>query len=111
MFRAAAPPLLFAVLVAGLLVELRARLAPPPPMPAALPGRGSATVTVWGNTVAQVALIWAEGRWPGLWGLPVLCAAALCALRAAIWAAAAVVDGLEERGVVRGDAAGVRVGR
>lgn len=112
MFRAAAPPLIFAVLVTGLLVELRARLAPPPPIPAALPGGGAdATVTVLGNTIAQRVLIWAEVRWPGLWGLPVVCAAAVCALRAAIWAAAAVVDSIEERWVARGTAAGVRVGR
>ncbi|KAH9057230.1 hypothetical protein EDB87DRAFT_1632411 [Lactarius vividus] len=109
MFRAAAPPLVFAVLVTGLLVELRTRLAPPPPMPTALPG--DATVTVLGNTIAQRVLIWAGVRWPGLWGLPVVCAAAVCALRAAIWAAAAVVDSLEEWWVARGAAAGVRVGR
>ncbi|KAI9432582.1 hypothetical protein H4582DRAFT_2061647 [Lactarius indigo] len=111
MFRAAAPPLVFAVLITGLLVELRARLAPPPPIPAALPGGGSATVTVLGSSIAQRVLIWAEVRWPGLWGLPVVCAAAVCALRAAIWAAAAVVDSLEEWWVTRGTAAGVRVGR
>ncbi|KAH9035138.1 hypothetical protein EDB83DRAFT_2678086 [Lactarius deliciosus] len=107
MFRAAAPPLVFAVLVTGLLVELRARLAPPPPTP----GGSGTTVTVLGNSIAQRALIWAEVRWPGLWGLPVVCAAAVCALRAAIWAAAAVVDSLEEWWVARGAAGGVRVGR
>ncbi|KAH9166384.1 hypothetical protein EDB89DRAFT_2004009 [Lactarius sanguifluus] len=107
MFRAAAPPLVFAVLVTGLLVELRARLAPPPPTP----GGGGTTVAVLGNSIAQRALIWAEVRWPGLWGLPVVCAAAVCALRAAIWAAAAVVDSIEEWWVARGAAAGVRVGR
>jgi hypothetical protein len=107
-FRAAAPPLIFAVLVAGLLVELRARLAPPPPPP--LPGV-SATVNVVGNTAAQSVLIWAEARWPGMWALPVLCAGALGVLRVAIWAGAAVVDGLEERGVPRGAVDGVRIGR
>lgn len=82
-------------------------LAPPPPLPDAFPG-----LTVRGNTVAQSALIWAEARWPGLWALPVLCAGALAALRAVIWAGAAVVDGLEERGAARGAGAdGVRVGR
>ncbi|KAN0137435.1 hypothetical protein V8E53_004880 [Lactarius tabidus] len=108
-FRAAAPPLIFAVLVAGLLVELRARLAPPPPPPPP-PGIG-ATVTVVGNTAAQRVLIWAEARWPGIWALPVLCAGAVGVLRAAIWAAAVVLDGLEELGVPRGEVDGVRVGR
>ena len=110
-FRTAAPPLIFAVLVAGLLVELRMRLAPPPPAipEALLPG-----ITVRGNTVAQSALMWAEARWPGIWALPALCAGALAALRVAIWAGAAVVDGFEERGTAGpGGAAGagVRVGR
>ena len=102
-FRSAAPPLVFAILLAGLLVELRTRLAPPPPIPAAL-----GTITVRGTTAAQSALIWAEARWPGgLWALPVLCVGALAVLRAAIWAGAAVVDG-----VVEGRAAeGVRIGR
>jgi hypothetical protein len=104
-FRSAAPPLLFAVLVAGLLIELRMRLAPPPPP---LPG---VTATVQGTTVAQSALIWAEERWPGMWALPVLCAGVLGVLRAVIWAGAAVVDSLEERGVVPGAAGGVRIGR
>lgn len=87
------------------------RLAPPPP---AIPEALLAGITVRGNTVAQSALMWAEARWPGMWALPVLCAGALAALRAAIWAGAAVVDGFEERGTAGpGGAAGagVRVGR
>jgi hypothetical protein len=103
-FRAAAPTLIFAILVAGLLVELRARLAPPPPPPPP-PGIGAA-VTVHGNTVAQRALIWAEARWPGRWALPVLCVCALGVLRAAIWAGEAVVEGFEESA-----GGSVRVGR
>lgn len=109
-FRAAAPPLVFAVLVAGLLVELRMRLAPPLP-PQSLPIIGATTVTVVGNTAAQRVLIWAEARWPGMWALPVLCAGALGVLRAVIWAGAAVMNGFEERGIPCGAVDGVRVGR
>jgi hypothetical protein len=106
LFRAAAPPLLFSILIAGLLVELRARLAQP--LPEAPPGLA---VSVQGNTAMQRALIWAEGRWPGPWALPVLCLGALGALRAAVWACAAVLDSfVEERGDVAG-AARVRIGR
>ncbi|KAH9954234.1 hypothetical protein BC827DRAFT_69496 [Russula dissimulans] len=104
-FRTAAPPILFAILVAGLVVELRAYLATPLPTPP--PG---VAVSARGNTVMQRALIWAEGRWPGAWALPVLCASALGALRAIIWAGAAVFDRLEEP-VEVSDAARVRVGR
>jgi hypothetical protein len=104
-FRAAAPPLLFSILIAGLLVELRARLASP--LPEAPPGLA---VSVQGNTVTQRALIWAESRWPGPWALPVLCFGALGTLRAAIWACAAVLDSFEERVDVSG-AARVRIGR
>ena len=59
LFHAAAPPLIFAILVAGILVEVRARLAPPPPPPPP-PGIG-ATLTVHGNTIAQRAR-WRVGR-------------------------------------------------
>lgn len=105
LFRAAAPPLLFAILIAGLLVELRARLASPfPEAPQGL------AVSVQGDTIMQRALIWAESRWPGPWALPVLCLVALGALRAAIWACAAVLDSFEEQVGVSG-AAGVRIGR
>ena len=105
LFRAAAPPLLFSILIAGLLVELRARLAQP--LPEAPPGLA---VSLQGNTFMQGALIWAESRWPGPWALPVLCLVALGALRAAIWACAAVLDSFEERVEVPG-AARVRFGR
>lgn len=105
LFRAAAPPLLFAILIAGLLVELRARLASP--LPEAPQGLA---VSVQGDTIMQRALIWAESRWPGPWALPVLCLVALGALRAAIWACAAVLDSFEEQVGVSG-AAGVRIGR
>lgn len=105
LFRTAAPPLLFSILIAGLLVELRARLASP--LPEAPPG---ITVSVQGNTIMQRALIWAEGRWPGLWALPVLCVGALGALRAVIWACAAVLDSFEKR-VDPSGAARVRIGR
>ncbi|KAF8494157.1 hypothetical protein F5888DRAFT_674566 [Russula emetica] len=105
LFRTAAPPLLFSILIAGLLVELRARLASP--LPEAPPG---ITVSVRGNTVMQRALIWAESRWPGLWALPVLCVGALGALRAIIWACAAVLDSFEKRVDLSGDAR-VRIGR
>ena len=105
LFRAAAPPLLFSILISGLLVELRARLAQP--LPEAPPGLA---VSLRGNTFMQGALIWAESRWPGPWALPVLCLVALGALRAAIWACAAVLDSFEERVDVPG-AARVRFGR
>lgn len=105
LFRAAAPPLLFSILIAGLLVELRARLASP--LPEAPPGLA---VSVQGNTITQHALIWAESYWPGLWALPVLCLGALGALKAAIWACAAVLDSFEERMDVSGPAR-VRIGR
>ena len=105
LFRAAALPLLFSVIIAGLLVELRARLASP--LPEVPPGL---TVAVQGNTITQRALIWAETRWPGLWALPVLCVGALGALRAVIWACAAVLDSFEKRVNVSG-AARVRIGR
>ena len=104
-FRTAAPPILFAVLLAGLVIELRARLAAPLPTPP--PG---VAVLAHGNTVMQRALIWAEGRWPGAWALPALCTGALGALRGLIWAGAAVFDHLEES-VEVSDAARVRVGR
>ena len=103
-FRATAQPLIFAILVAGLLVELRARLAPPPPPPP--PPSISTTVTIHGNTIAQCVLIWAEAHWPGMWALPVMCVCALAVLRVAVCAGAAVVDGFEE-----GAANGVKVGR
>ena len=105
LFRSAAPPLLFSILIAGLLVELRARLASP--LPEAPPG---ITVSVHGNTVTQRALIWAESLWPGLRALPVLCVGALAALRAVIWACAAVLDSFEKTMDVSG-ATGVRIGR
>ena len=105
LFRAAAPPVLFSILIAGLLVELRARLAQP--LPEAPPGLA---VSLQGNTLMQGALIWAESRWPGPWALPVLCLVALGALRAAIWACAAVLDSFEERVDMPG-AARVRFGR
>jgi hypothetical protein len=105
LFSTAAPPLLFSILIAGLLVELRARLASP--LPEAPPG---IAVSVQGNTVMQRALIWAESRWPGLWALPVLCVGALGALRAVIWAFAAVLDSFEKRVDLSG-AERVRIGR
>jgi hypothetical protein len=105
LFRTVAPPLLFSILIAGLLVELRVRLATP--LPEAPPG---ITVSVQGNTTMQRVLIWAEGRWPGLWALPVLCVGALGALRAVIWACAAVLDSFERKVELSG-AARVRIGR
>ncbi len=105
LFRAAAPPLLFSILIAGLLIELRARLASP--LPEALPG---ITVSVQGNTMMQHALIWAGSRWPGLWALPVLCVGTLTALRVVIWACAAVLDSFENR-VDASGAVRVRIGR
>jgi len=105
LFRTAAPPILFSILIAGLLVELRARLASP--LPEAPQG---ITVSVQGDTIMQRALIWAESRWPGLWALPLLCAGALGALRAVIWACAAVLNSFEKR-VDMSSAAGVRIGR
>jgi hypothetical protein len=105
LFRATAPPILFSILIAGLLVELRARLATP--LPPAPPGF---VVSAHADTALQRALIWAESRWPGLWALPVLCAAALGALRGAIWACAIVLDSFVA-GVDASPAARVRVGR
>ena len=105
LFRTAAPPLLFSILIAGLLVELRARLASP--LPAAPPG---ITVSMQGNTIAQRTLIWAESHWPGPWALPVLCVGALGALRALIWTCAAVLDSFDKR-VGVSSAARVRIGR
>jgi len=97
--------MLFSILIAGLLVELRARLATP--LPAAPPGF---IVSARADTALQRALIWAESRWPGLWALPVLCAAALGTLRGAIWACAALFDNfVAEMDASR--AARVRVGR
>jgi hypothetical protein len=105
LFRTAAPPLLFSILIAGLLVELRARVASP--LPEAPPG---ITVSVQGDTIMQRALVWAESRWPGLWALPVFCVGALGALRAVIWACATVLDFFEKRVDLSG-ASGVRIGR
>jgi hypothetical protein len=105
LFRATAPPILFSILIACLLVELRARLATP--LPPAPPGFA---VSARGDTALQRALMWAESRWPGLWALPVLCAAALGALWGAIWACAALFDDFVE-GVGASRAARVRVGR
>jgi len=105
LFRAAAPPLLFSILIAGLLVELRARLASPLSEPP--PGLA---VSLQGNTFMQRALVWAESRWPGPWALPVLCLGALGALRAAVWACAAVLNSFENR-VDASGAARVRFGR
>ncbi|KAI9509452.1 hypothetical protein F5148DRAFT_1148277 [Russula earlei] len=105
MFRAAAPPILFVIVIAGLLVELRARLTlplPPPP-----PG---VTVSMRGNTVMQRALIWAEARWSGPWAIPVVCAGAIGALWAVTWTSVFILDHFEERMRVS-DAARVRVGR
>ncbi|KAI0248454.1 hypothetical protein BJV78DRAFT_1235963 [Lactifluus subvellereus] len=97
LFRAAAPPIIFAILVAGLLVELRARLASP--LPQAPPG---IAVSMRGNTATQRVLIWAEARWPGLWALPLVCAAALSALRVVIWAGGTVLDRIEGQMVMVG---------
>lgn len=105
LFRTAAPPLLFVILIAGLLVELRARLASP--LPEAPQGLA---VSVQGDTIMQRALIWAERRWPGSWAVPVLCLVALGALRATIWACAAMLDFFDGRVDVSG-VAGVRIGR
>ncbi len=105
MFRASAPPMLFSILVASLLVELRARLSAP--LPEAPPGL---TVSVRADTAVQRALIWAESRWLGLWAFPVLCAAALGTLRAVIWVGATVLGRLVEQADVSHDAR-VRVGR
>jgi hypothetical protein len=60
-FRAAAQPLTFVIIVAGLFIELHARLAPPPPPPPP-PGIG-ATATVHG---AQRVLLWAEACRPAM---------------------------------------------
>jgi hypothetical protein len=105
LFWAVAPPILFVILIAGVLIELRVRLASP--LPHAPPG---VAVSVHVNTTMQRALIWAEARWPGLWVLPLACAAALGALRAAIWAGATVLDRLEGQ-MGTSNAARVRVGR
>jgi hypothetical protein len=105
LFHATAPPILFSILIAGLLVELRARLATP--LPAAPPGF---TVSAHADTALQRALIWAESRWPGPWALPVLCAVALGALRGGIWACAVLFDCFVE-GVDVSRGARVRVGR
>ncbi|KAI0293705.1 hypothetical protein B0F90DRAFT_1670742 [Multifurca ochricompacta] len=105
MFRAAAPPTVFAILIAGLLIELRARLASP--LPEAPPG---VAVSMRGNTAMQSVLIWAETRWPGPWVLPVLCVGALGVLRAVIWAGVTILEGLERR-LDASNAARVRVGR
>ncbi|KAI0284728.1 hypothetical protein BC826DRAFT_145342 [Russula brevipes] len=101
------PPVLFAVLIAGLLVELRARVASPP-APALPPG---VAVSMRGNTAMQCALVWAESHWPGPWALPVLCAGTLGALRVVIWAGAALLGQFGERVVDASDAARVKVGR
>jgi len=109
LFRATAPPILFSILIAGLLVELRARLAQP--LPAAPPGLAvSVSMRTESDSAVQRVLMWAEGQWPGAWALPVLCAVTLGALRAVIWAGAAVLDGFVERADA-GRAARVRVGR
>ncbi|KAI0296121.1 hypothetical protein B0F90DRAFT_1669887 [Multifurca ochricompacta] len=105
MFHAAAPPTVFAILIAGLLIELRARLASP--LPEAPPG---VAVSMRGNTAMQSVLIWAETRWPGPWVLPVLCVGALGVLRAVIWAGVTILEGLERR-LDASNAARVRVGR
>ena len=105
MFRASALPMLFSILIASLLVELRVRLSTP--LPEAPPGLA---ISVHADTAVQRALIWAESRWPGLWALPVLCAAALGTLRVVIWAGATVFDRLVEQADVSHDAR-VRVGQ
>jgi hypothetical protein len=105
MFRASALPMLFSILIASLLVELRVRLSAP--LPEAPPGLA---VSVHADTAVQQALIWAESRWPGLWALPVLCAAALGTLRVVIWAGATVFDRFVEQADVSHDAR-VRVGQ
>lgn len=114
LLRAASPPLLFAILIAGLLIELRVRLLASPTLPEAttttqLPILPGVAVSTHGNTAMQRALIWAESRWPGLWALPALCVAAVGALRAAIWAGAAVLERFEERVNASSDAAAARV--
>jgi hypothetical protein len=106
LFRAAAPPIVFAIFIAGLLVELRARLASPlPHTPLGV------DVSIHGNTSMQRALIWAEARWPGLWILPLACAGALGALRAVIWVCALVLGRLEGQVDSSSDFARVRIGR
>ena len=101
--------MLFSILVASLLVELRARLSAPAPLPEAPPGL-TVSVRADTDTAVQRALIWAESRWPGLWAFPVICAAALGTLRAVIWACGTVLDRIAEQADVSHDAR-VRVGR
>jgi hypothetical protein len=105
LFRAVAPPLIFAILIAGLLVELRVRLASP--LPHAPPG---VAVSMHGNTATQRALMWAEAHWPGLWAIPLACVVALGALRAVILACATVLVCLEGQ-MNTSNIARVRVGR
>ncbi|KAH9984971.1 hypothetical protein BJV77DRAFT_141184 [Russula vinacea] len=104
LFRAAAPPLLFAILIAACSSSY-ARASLRPPRGATRPRRIS---TGRHDHAARAHM--GESRWPGPWALPVLCLVALGALRAAIWACAAVLDSFEERVDVSG-AAGVRIGR
>ncbi|KAH9972325.1 hypothetical protein BGW80DRAFT_1252843 [Lactifluus volemus] len=109
LFRAAAPPILFAILIAVLLIELRARLASPLPHSTPLPL--GVDVSIHGNTSMQRALIWAEARWPGLWiVLPLACAGTLGALRVVIWVCFTVLSRLEGQ-VNSSDFARVRIGR
>jgi hypothetical protein len=111
LFRAIAPAILFSILIAGLLVELRTRLAATSlSLPAAAPPPGLTVLVIHADTALQRALIWAECHWPGLWVLPVLCVAALGALRAAIWVVATVFHHFVER-VDASRVARVRVGR
>jgi hypothetical protein len=53
--------MLFSILIASLLVELRARLSAP--LPESPPGL---TISAHADTTVQRALIWAESRWSGL---------------------------------------------
>ena len=108
LFRSAAPPIIFAILIAGLLVDLRTRLASP--LPHTLTPLGVVDVSIHGNTSMQRALIWAEARWPGLWVLPLACVGALGALRVAIWVCATALGRLEGQ-VDSSDLARVRIGR
>jgi hypothetical protein len=102
-FRAAAPVVLFSILITYLLIELRTRLAPPLPDAPPVPGL-QITVSMHADpdsdTVLHRAILWAESRWRGAggaWALPLLCAGALGALRAVIWTCASVLDGLTRR--------------